>query len=107
MNKEVKEIIDRLKDSVENPTILVPTFDGTDEEPIDNDQCLTPSDCKLLLDYINQLETNWNELKKNLEKTKSVFCDIGGTRWNTYNKVLTYMEELENNVERGKGGSNE
>lgn len=86
MNKEVKELIEQIN---RRWNYLKPPYMSLKKEEID-----------LFINYITQLETNWNELKKNLERTKIVCCDIGGTRWNTYNKVLTYMEELENNVER-------
>ena len=67
MNEEVKELLKELKDSVDYPKVIVPTFDGSDEEEMDNDKCFTPNNCKVLLNYIEQLQNNWNELKKWLE----------------------------------------
>ena len=69
MNEEkVKELLEELKDSIDYPKIIVPTFDGSDEEEMDNDKCFNPNQCKVLLDYIKQLQNNWNELKKWLEE---------------------------------------
>ena len=52
-----------------------------------------------LLDYINQLETNWEELKKWLEEdeTKAMWTISSGRHFN-YNDVLNKIAELE----RGK-----
>lgn len=52
MNKDIKEKLEELKDSIDYPKI-----DETDEEEIDNDKLFSPSDCKVLLDYIEQLKT--------------------------------------------------
>ena len=56
MTEEIKKILDKLQDSVNYPKIDMPTFDGSDSEYIDNDTLLEPSKCKLLLNYITNLQ---------------------------------------------------
>ena len=73
MNEDkVKELLEELKDGINNPRIIVPTFDGSDDEEIENDKLLSPNDCKVLLDYITKLQNNWNELKKYIDENKLV-----------------------------------
>ena len=99
MNKEekIKTLKEELRDSAENPTIIYPTFDGSDEEEFENDKLLTPISCKILLEYITQLENNWNELKKWLEEE----INKGGSsidlsiRIHTLQEVLNKLNELE------------
>jgi hypothetical protein len=95
--KKIKEIVEELKDGKENPTFIYPTFDGSDEEEFENDKLLTPSSCALLFDYITQLETNWNELKKFVqEELKDAEDDFAEE---DFIKVLDRMQELENKNE--------
>ena len=61
---EIKEILDKLKDSVDNPTIDVPTYDGSDSEPMDNIAIIKPNACKQLLDYITNLQQENERLKE-------------------------------------------
>ena len=74
--KEIKEILEQLKDSVDYPKFDIPTFDGTDSEFIDNDTILEPDKCKLLLDYITNLQQKVEQLenirKEAIEATKDV-----------------------------------
>lgn len=56
MKDEIKIILYRLTDSVTNPVIEVLYVDGVSES-IGNIQCLEPSECKILLDYITNLRT--------------------------------------------------
>lgn len=56
MKEEIKEILDKLKDSVNYPMIDVPTMDGTDSEPMENTVLLELNESKLLLDYITNLQ---------------------------------------------------
>ena len=91
MNEEkVKELLEELKDSIDYPKIIVPTFDGSDEEGMDNDKCFNPNQCKVLLDYIKQLQNNWNKLKQWLEHHWQENQDI----W--FVKIIGKMQELEN-----------
>lgn len=62
MSEKIKEILEQLKDSVDYPRIDMPTFDGTDSEFIDNDTFLEPDKCKLLLDYITNLQQKVEQL---------------------------------------------
>ena len=99
MNEEkVKELLEELKDSIDYPKIIVPTFDGSDEEEMDNDKCFNPNQCKVLLDYIKQLQNNWNELKKWLEENKfnDNYESYQVDNYTTYNDILNKMQEMEN-----------
>lgn len=96
MTEEIKEILDRLQDSVNYPKIDMPTFDGSDSEYIDNDTLLEPSKCKLLLNYITNLQkeldqykNNWKELKKEMNRDDLSYIE---TQF-----VLDKMKELEKN----------
>ena len=73
MNEEIKEIMDRLQDSVNYPKIDMPTFDGSDSEYIDNDTLLEPNKCKQLLNYITNLQEENIKLVKVIEEIKFVF----------------------------------
>lgn len=72
MNEKVKELLEELKDGAENPTVIYPTFDGSDEEKFENDKLLTPESCKLLFNYITKLQNNWNGLKKWLKEEHKI-----------------------------------
>lgn len=61
-NEEIEEILDNLKDSVDNPTYEQRIYGSEDYEIVDNDYCLTPNKCKILLDYITDLQEE-NERK--------------------------------------------
>lgn len=68
MTEKIKEILDRLQDSVNYPKIDMPTFDGSDSEYIDNDTLLEPSKCKLLLNYITNLQKENEKLIKIIDE---------------------------------------
>lgn len=82
MNREVKELIEEIK-GFGNCGFFTMTTEERD----------------LLLDYINQLETNRDELKKWLEndEEKAMMSFAAGRHFN-YSDVLKKIEELE----RGK-----
>lgn len=67
------------------------------------DYLLEHSDCDLLIEYIEQLQNNWNELKKWLEEIQQEEFDINGfTGVCTeirINCILDKMQELEGNDE--------
>lgn len=69
MTEEIKEILGRLQDSVNYPKIDMPTFDGSDSEYINNDTLLEPSKCKLLLNYITNLQKERDIYKQRNEKS--------------------------------------
>ena len=75
MSDEVKKILEQLKDSIEYPKIDVPTFDGTDYEYIDNDTLLEPEKCKLLLNYITNLQEQLEIKNKCFNLTVEVLCE--------------------------------
>ena len=99
MNEDIKELLKELQDSVDYPKVIVPTYDGSDEEEMDNDICFTPNKCKVLLNYIGQLQNNWNELKKWLEEEleilKSRNCYDRKNLIIVIETVLNKMQELE------------
>ena len=99
MNNEIKAILDRLKDSVDYPIINVPTFDGSDEEPMDNCQCLTPSDCKLLLDYITNLQQENERLNKRVKECEEAYLRTRHQYSELENKYLT-DEHIINELEK-------
>ena len=93
MNDErITEILEELKDSIDYPRIIVSSYDGSDDEEIDNDKCFTSSKCKVLLDYIEQLQNNWNELKKFVEEKMS---DYEHKEASNFYVVFEKMQELE------------
>jgi len=99
---KLKEILEELKDGAENSTVIYPTFDGSDEEEFENDKLLTPESCKLLFNYITQLETNWKELKKWLEENKYFYSGYQGEDLEedtTITEVLNKMQEIEGKSE--------
>ena len=75
MSEEVKKILEQLKDSIEYPKIDVPTFDGTDYEYIDNDTLLEPEKCKLLLNYITNLQEQLKIKNEGFKATVEELCD--------------------------------
>lgn len=77
MKEKIQEILEELKDGAENSTVIYATFDGSDEEEFENDKLLTPESCKLLFNYITQLQNNWNELKKWLEEEIKQYDNVG------------------------------
>lgn len=96
MNKEVKELIDRLKDNANS--------DDYDENGYFF--ALYISDKDLLLDHINQLETNRDELKKWLEEFQEDICyDTDGEYFfkdeNMEIKVQYVLDKMQE-LERGK-----
>lgn len=98
MNKEVKELIDSLKDSVENP-VFGKDIDG---EGIDNFVYFTPKESKMLLDYINQLETNRNEAIELLSKGVT-FCENDSQgNYDICNIAINREKKAIEILERGK-----
>lgn len=71
MNEDIEKILNKLENSIKEPVFLGEDYytgEGL-EEP--NFFCLDPTtnDCKTLFNYIEQLQNNWNELKKWLENS--------------------------------------
>ena len=68
MNEEIKEILDKLKNSVTNP--IDTEVDQFTQEAYDvpNYFCLDPTtnDCKILLDYITNLQTKLKKIKETI-----------------------------------------
>lgn len=70
MNKEekLKNVLEELQDAVVYPKVWFPTMDGTDEEEMANDKYLEVDKCKILLDYIKNLEQENKQLKERIDK---------------------------------------
>ena len=63
MNKEVKELIQKIEDVRDNPAIL------DDDGWCDNWMVMSAKECNILLDYINQLEEQLEHYKvKEIER---------------------------------------
>ena len=75
MSNEIKEILENLRDSVENPTYEQRIFGSEDYETVDNDYCLIPNKCKVLLDYITNLQQENERYKKIFEGKISLWAD--------------------------------
>lgn len=95
MNEKVKELLEELKDSAKNPTVIYATFDGSDEEEFENDKLLTPESCKLLFNHITKLNNNWNELKKFVdERIKFIQEEKAEFEEDLYNDYETNIAEI-------------
>ena len=64
MNKDIEKLIDKLKKKLENYE-LDKTFGHLS---VDSIYSMFPTEIKIMLDYIEKQESNWNELKKWLEE---------------------------------------
>lgn len=104
MNKEVKEIIQKIEDVRDTPAIL------DDDGWCDNWMVMSAKECDILLDYINQLETNIKDSieshKETIQDTKDFYRSLEDTIYSG----STLIELAETHIEileRGKDGSNE
>lgn len=98
MSKEIKEILDQLKDSIEYPKFEMPTFDGTDFDYVDNDTLLEPNKCKILLDYITYLQQKEKNNKKALEYLENIDTNY----WNLGHKYNVHFDELLEILDKGE-----
>lgn len=89
MNEDIENIILRLKKTLEN-------YEKIGQLSDDSVYSMFPTENKLLLDYITQLQNNWNELKNGL---KSLFEFDEGVVSKDYlecaEDTLEKMQELE------------
>lgn len=96
MNEDIEKILNQLENSIKEPVFLGEDYYTGEgwEEP--NFFCLDPTtnDCKTLFNYIEQLQNNWNELKKWVDSI--CFYD---TDTITYEQISDKMQELEGNNE--------
>lgn len=93
----IKSILDGIKCFIENPKSYELLYSKNDE--IHNEYALSEREGKLLLEYITQLQNNWNELKKWLEEEYE-YCDkIGnpsiGCAMGQIRRIKSKMQELE------------
>ena len=90
MNEEIEILKDKLKKKLENYEL----DKKIGQLSVDSIYSLFPNESKTLLDYIEQLQNNWNELKKWLEEDlKEVYRDAG-YRHNIVRELLDKIEEL-------------
>lgn len=87
MSEEIKEILDRIKYIVDNPTYEDVYYEGVnrcvDENP--NYTALDSKESKLLLDYITNLQQKVEQLEKELNQEKEEYAGL--------HKVLNNKEE--------------
>ena len=72
----IEEILDNLKDSFENPTYMQRVYGSEDYDEIDNDYLLEPDKCKILYDYIKQLQKENQKCKEVIDKAKKHIEDV-------------------------------
>lgn len=107
---KLKEILEELKDGATFPIVIYPTFDGSDEEKFENDKCLTPISCKILLAYITKLETNWKELKKYIDnKLENIQFEYEERLFdrNEFNNKIGVLNRLKDKMKEIESGNNE
>jgi len=97
MNDEIKEILDKLKETADYPKLNYSSYDKSYNETIDNVAMIKSFACKQLLDYITILQEEIKRLKQN----QSGFTLENYTRiLNDYNE----LKELEEEHRRINGG---
>ena len=100
MKEEIKDILELLRDGVKRPVVTLPKYS------LDNICELNPNECKKLLEYIENLqsqlkakEDNWNYIKKMLKEARNEEFNINGYCGNCTDVdidfLLDKMEELE------------
>ena len=70
MNKEIKEILNKLKETADYPKINYSSYDKTYNETIDNVAMIKSFACKELLDYITNLQQENERLKETNKELK-------------------------------------
>ncbi len=68
MNDEIKEILDKLKETVDYPKLNYSSYDKSYNETIDNVAMIKSFACKQLLDYITNLQKENEDYKSRVEK---------------------------------------
>lgn len=112
-NENIKEILDKLKDSVDNP--IDTEVDQFTEEAYDvpNYFCLDPTtnDCKILLDYITRLQENYERIYNEncILKEKHNITDISllDENYNLKKIIIELEKHLESKYYEWKDSDNE
>lgn len=100
MKEEIKDILELLRDGVKRPVVTLSKYS------LDNICELNPNECKKLLEYIENLqsqlkekEDNWNYIKKMLKEARNEEFNINGYCGTCTDVdidfLLNKMEELE------------
>lgn len=91
----ITEILSKIKNTVgENNYKLALAITGHRPGKI-RDVSMSSKDGELLLEYITQLQNNWNELKNWLEEVVD-YEEYDKIERDTFKKILNKMQELEN-----------
>ena len=95
MNEDIKKIKEKLKRKLENYEL----DKMLGQLSVDSIYHMFPTESKILLDYIEQLQNNWNELKKWCKETiETVECtDLSEDYLMGCEDILNKMQELEGN----------
>ena len=99
LNDEIKEILNKLKETADYPKINYSSYDKSFNETIDNVAMIKSFACKQLLDYITNLQQENEYLKKNQRFHKKfgsdyIFC-LEGDKETYKDMVLEKQEEIE------------
>lgn len=112
MNKEVKELIEEMKEVIDNPTFFVEDYGETESMVT-----FEANECKTLLDYINQLETSiatkdnellqlkeeLRQLKTNIEEAIEIIDNYDCRKGWYENDTDKVIDNIKNTLlERGK-----
>lgn len=73
MNDEIKEILDKLKETADYPKLNYSSYDKSYNETIDNVAMIKSFACKQLLNYITNLQKENERLK---EENKHIFANV-------------------------------
>ena len=93
MNKDIEKLKEKLKKILENYEI----DKKIGQLSVDSIYHMFPTESKILLDYIEQLQNNWNELKKWCKENQydDNFDSYQVDNYTTYGVILKKMEEME------------
>ena len=111
MNDEIKEILDKLKETVDYPKLNYSSYDKSYNETIDNVAMIKSFACKQLLDYITNLQKENQILKDNNENMQEEMCRTGENTASLINsihydelhhyRVMRDIEEILKNKDEG------
>ena len=99
MNEDIEKLKEKLKKILENYEI----DKKIGQLSVDSIYHMFPTESKILLDYIEQLQNNWNELKRHFKKQtielekvrEDISTDTYIDRKMFLKEVLNKMQELE------------
>ncbi len=103
MTEEIKEILDKLRETADYPKLNYSSYDKSYNETIDNVAMIKSFACKQLLDYITNLQQELNKYKNNWEELKKWLDEIinddrlSAPNASTLMYALNKIKELEKN----------